>query len=323
MANQSGGEGENVLKDRLAGGLQGLLIGDALGVPYEFHSADDLPPLSGIDFDPPAGFRRSHDGVPPGTWSDDGAQALCLLASLIHCDGLDLTNFAGRLLNWAAWGYLAVDGQVFDIGLQTQRALNSLGAGVSPEKAGPAGEFDNGNGALMRVLPLALWHTGDDHSLIAMAARQCLPTHGHPRSAVACAMLCLWARAELYSISSSWESAATTLKSLGASVGLPPAEIDLVLDPGHLQRVAGTGYVVDTLWSARYALDKAADYAEAVRTAIALGNDTDTTAAVAGGMAGIRYGLSGIPGVWRERLRGQDILVELQGALLLRAAVAP
>lgn len=72
-----------VRRDRLAGGLQGLLIGDALGVPYEFHDPLDLPPQAQIDFDPPEGFPRSHEGVPPGTWSDDGAQALCLLQSLL------------------------------------------------------------------------------------------------------------------------------------------------------------------------------------------------------------------------------------------------
>ena len=315
-------ESPDVRIDRLAGGLQGLLIGDALGVPYEFHQAADIPPLPLIDFDPPPTFHRSHHGVPPGTWSDDGAQALCLLSSLMACDGLDLRNFAGQLLNWAVWGYLAVDGYVFDIGVQTHRALEALKEGVPPEQAGPAGEYDNGNGALMRVLPLALWHTGDDESLVAMAARQCLPTHGHPRSAVACAMLCLWARAELAAMPSCWDIAETSLRVIGPRVGLPSEEIDLVLDPTQRQRVGGTGYVVDTLWSARVVLDGAGDYAEAVRRAIALGNDTDTTAAVAGGIAGIRFGLLGIPAIWRERLRGKEILADLQTALLQRAGHA-
>lgn len=305
---------------RIAGGLHGLLIGDALGVPYEFHEASEIPPLSLIDFDPPAGFRRSHSGVPPGTWSDDGAQALCLLASLLDCEGLDLANFAGRLLNWSYWGYMAVDGHVFDVGVQTQRALDALREGEAPERSGPAGEYDNGNGALMRVLPLALWHTGDDLSLISMAAKQCLPTHGHPRSAVACAMLCLWARAELSSAPLSWESAAARLRALSTAADLPPEEIDLVLDPAHFERVKGTGYVLDTLWSARYAIDGAGDFAGAVRGAIALGNDTDTTAAVAGGVAGIRFGLSGIPETWRDRLRGREMLNDLEAALLSRVA---
>ncbi|WP_211259139.1 ADP-ribosylglycohydrolase family protein [Dyella japonica] len=309
-----------VRRDRLAGGLQGLLIGDALGVPYEFHDAADLPPLAAIEMEPPASFDRAHQGVPPGTWSDDGAQALCLLSSLLARDGLDLQSFAGQLLNWAEWGYLAVDGHVFDIGLQTQHAFHRLRAGISPEQAGPAGESDNGNGALMRVLPLALWHMGSDESLITLAAEQSLPTHGHPRSAVACAMLCLWARAELQTTPAPWSHAEARLRKLGPALGLPEEEVALVLDPANRYRVAGSGYVVDTLWSARVALEHAGDYAEAVRRAITFGNDTDTTAAVAGGIAGIRYGLHGIPPSWREQLRGQNIVADLQRSLLAHAA---
>lgn len=305
--------------ERLAGGLQGLLIGDALGVPYEFHPPDQLPPPEQIDFDPPPGFARAHAGVPPGTWSDDGAQALCLLASLQACNGLKLSDFARRLLNWAEWGYLAVDGQVFDIGVQTAHAIAALRAGTPPNASGPKDERANGNGALMRVLPLALWHVGSDAELIAMAARQSRPTHGHARSAVACAMLCLWARAELYVDGRTWNYAASLLRGMGPSAGLDVAEIEHVLDASHRQRISGSGYVVDTLWSARAAVEASADYAATVRYAIALGHDTDTTAAVAGGVAGIRYGVQGIPACWRERLRGQALLEPLQRALLDRA----
>ena len=78
-------------------GLIGLLVGDALGVPYEFHRPDGLPPRDRIEMDPPPGFRRAHAGVPPGTWSDDGAQALVLLDSLLANDGLDLAHFADGL----------------------------------------------------------------------------------------------------------------------------------------------------------------------------------------------------------------------------------
>lgn len=307
-------------RDRLAGGLQGLLIGDALGVPYEFHDAAELPPSEAIEMQPPAGFPRSHAGILPGTWSDDGAQALCLLQSLTACAGLDLGDFSRRLVNWADGGYLAVDGHVFDIGIQTSRALAALRAGTPPDQAGPTGEYDNGNGALMRVLPLALWHVGSDEALIAMAAQQSLPTHGHPRSQAACAMLCLWARAELNAIDSAWEHAEDALRGRGPGTGLPVDEIELVLSPVHRKQATGSGYVVDTLWSARVAMDQTADYESAVRRAIAFGHDTDTTAAVTGGIAGIRYGLYGIPDRWRQQLRGQEHLEDIQAALLAHAA---
>lgn len=307
-------------RDRLAGGLQGLLIGDALGVPYEFHDAAALPPSGAIDMQPPAGFARSHAGILPGTWSDDGAQALCLLQSLTACAGLDIGDFSRRLVNWADRGYLAVDGKVFDIGIQTARAVAALRSGTPPHQAGPRGEYDNGNGSLMRVLPLALWHVGDDEAVIAMAAQQSLPTHGHPRSQVACAMFCLWARAELNGNDSAWEHAEIALRRLGPDAGLPVDEIELVLAPVHRTQAAGSGYVVDTLWSARVAMDQTIDYESAVRRAIAFGQDTDTTAAVTGGIAGIRYGLHGIPERWLQQLRGQELLKALQAALLAHAA---
>lgn len=78
------------LAERLEGGLLGLLIGDALGVPYEFYPPQALPPVAELEFTPPPGFRRSHASVSPGTWSGDGAQALALLASLLAQDTLDL-----------------------------------------------------------------------------------------------------------------------------------------------------------------------------------------------------------------------------------------
>ncbi|MDC8015749.1 ADP-ribosylglycohydrolase family protein [Tahibacter soli] len=300
---------------RLAGGLLGLLIGDAVGVPYEFNPPGRLPPLAQIDLVPPPDFARSHPQVPPGTWSDDGAQALCLLASLQHAGGLDLDDFAHRLVNWRDVGYLAVDYDVFDVGIQTSRAIANLRNGVPPHLAGPSGERDNGNGSLMRVLPLALWHRGGDRELVELAARQSLPTHGHARSQAACAFACLWARAELDGAADAWSAAATRLREHAPAAGLPAAEIDIVLDTRNADRVAGSGYVVDTLWSARHALAAGASFDAVVRAAIAFGNDTDTTAAVAGGIAGIRHGEAGIPRAWREALRGRELVAPLLSRL--------
>ena len=137
-----------------------LKRGLLLGVPYEFHPASAIPPRELIDMTPPARFRRAHASVKPGTWSDDGALALCLLDSLIEKDGLDLANLASKFLDWGSNGYLAVDGRVFDIGIQTRRAFENLKDGMSPETAGPSDVRSNGNGSLMRALPLALWHSG-------------------------------------------------------------------------------------------------------------------------------------------------------------------
>ena len=175
--------------DVVAGGILGLLVGDALGVPYEFSLPEALPPICEIEMSPPAGFRAAH-GVPPGTWSDDGSQALCLAVTLAERGCFHAQDFANRIGNWASVGYLAVDWHVFDIGMQTQRALQNLASGSPPLQAGPSGEADNGNGSLMRVLPMALWHGARTAALVEDADAQSRVTHGHVRSRACCAMLC-------------------------------------------------------------------------------------------------------------------------------------
>lgn len=292
----------------------GLLVGDALGVPYEFHAPENLPPKSRLAFQPPKEFARSHVGVPPGTWSDDGAQALILLDSLLSCGGLDLVHFSSGLRRWLHEGFYAVNRSVFDIGMQTSSAINRLVAGVAPERAGLSDERHNGNGSLMRVLPLVLWHRGTDDDLCSLAMRQSLPTHAHPRSQIACAFYCLWARRVLDGIEDAWTSAETALRQIVDEHAYQP-EIDLVLDPRNASRVSGSGYVVDTLWSAREAYSSTGNYADCVRHAVSLGHDTDTTAAVAGGIAGLRYGIADIPDEWRNNLRGVELVQPLLARL--------
>ena len=293
--------------DRIAGGLIGLLVGDALGVPYEFHGPDSPPPPEQIEFTSPQGFRRAHFGVPAGTWSDDGAHALVLLDSLLERGTLDLIHFAAGLQRWMLQGFCAVNASVFDIGAQTSTAINRLNQGIAPDCAGATEERHNGNGSLMRVLPLALWHMGSDAELAQLAARQSLPTHGHARSQVVCAMYCLWARSILEQTESPWEAAEDTMRALATMDLLPLDEVNLVLDRSNASLARGTGYVLDTLWSARVSFEETSSYESCVKRAIAFGNDTDTTAAVAGGIAGLHYGLAGIPERWRSELRGESI----------------
>ncbi len=120
----------NFDSNQIAGGFYGLLVGDALGVPYEFKSAAQIPPLEQIEMTPPDNYPRTYAGVPVGTWSDDGAQALALLDSLLRCGKLDLNDFAQRLVDWKEAGKYAVGGIVFDIGITTNEAiLNFMGSG--------------------------------------------------------------------------------------------------------------------------------------------------------------------------------------------------
>ena len=305
--------------ERLEGGLIGLLVGDALGVPYEFRAPERIPAPELIDYDPPPGFDRAHKGTPPATWSDDGAQALCLLDSLLVCDRFDAEDFARRLLRWADEGYLAVDGRVFDIGITTSTALANIRAGVPALGAGPTAEHALGNGSLMRALPLALWNHGTDAELAADAAAQSRVTHGHPRAQVCGALYCLWARRILDETADPWGETVAALRTLYPEGTAERAELELNIRPDDAPHGLGRGYVVDSLRSARLVQRAGAgDYAAVVRAAVALGHDTDTTACIAGGIAGLREGVAAIPARWREGLRGRELVAPLLAGLLAR-----
>src|SRR4051812_32566052 len=302
-------------RERIEGGLLGLLIGDALGVPYEFHPPETIPRSLEIEFEPPAGFRRAHQGTAPGTWSDDGAQALCLLASLLECGRLDPDDLGRRLLAWRDRGEYAVGGIVFDVGIQTSRALGHLRSGVPALEAGSTEEYANGNGSLMRVLPLALWHRGGDAELAGDARAQSRVTHGHLRAQACCALYCLWARRILEEADAPWEDAVATLRAIYDDEPGFLDELDGTIRPLNPPVVRGSGYVVDCLHSARWAVE-AGPYEQVVKAAISLGNDTDTTACVAGGIAGIRDGVAAIPERWRQALLGRERLDPLIYELL-------
>ncbi len=124
------------IEQRIEGAMWGLLVGDAVGVPYEFHAPSELPAWDRLEVVPPSRFKRAHPKVPPGTWSDDGAHALCLLDSLLERGRLDLDDLGRRLSRWYEEGLWAVDGVVFDVGFQTGRALGAMRRGVPAERAG-------------------------------------------------------------------------------------------------------------------------------------------------------------------------------------------
>ena len=166
----------------------------------------------------------------------------------------------------------------------------------------------------MRVLPLALWHTGSDEELVRDAYAQSRVTHGHARSKVSCALYCLWARATLEDESDAWRSAVSRLKPLLAAGGDEADALDHHIKPNEPAHGKGSGYVIDTIRSARMVLG-ATSYEDVVRHAIALGDDTDTTACVAGGIAGLRNGVRGIPERWLAALRGRDLVDPLLAKL--------
>ena len=313
-------------RERIAGGLYGLLVGDALGVPYEFYEANELPVYEKIEMTPPAGFQKTYPRIAAGTWSDDGAQALCLMDSLLKQGKFSLKAYSDALLAWYEEGFWAVGGVVFDVGIQTADALNAYKRGIPATDCGLMNPEGKGNGALMRVLPLALWHFVQEDTdlekrsreLVRDAHSQCQITHGHLCNQVCCALYCLAAQGLLEGKEAreAIQEGVCALRSIYREQPEYERELEWSVRPDIPWEGRGTGYVVDCLRSAFMILEQASDYEDAIKRAVLLGNDTDTTACVTGGLAGIRYGLRKIPERWlnalKEREKVEVLLAQLE-----------
>jgi ADP-ribosylglycohydrolase len=244
---------------------------------------------------------------------------LALLDSLLQEGGFDPEDQGRRALSWHREGAYAPGKVVFDIGSTTATALRALARGVPAHYAGPDDDRSCGNGSLMRILPLALVERrASEEELIAHAHLASRVTHGHPRCQVACAWYVLLVTALLRGSSPS-EALEHGRERLRAVYQRDPA---LAPHLGALAEIedwterGGRGFVIDAFWSAWEAFAGADDYAATIRRAVAYGHDTDTTAAIAGGLAGARWGIEGIPAAWLHDMRGQTIVAPLLARLL-------
>ncbi len=284
-------------RNKVLGGIWGLIIGDAVGVPYEFTPQEDIPSIDKIDIVTPTYFRKTYIDVPFGTYSDDGAQFLCVIDSYLECDGFNMNNLAKKLLAWLSDGLWAVDGYVFDVGRQTLKALVEYARGSSPRVSGLCEPEGKGNGALMRTLALAILEDGDDERLVNDSHEQAMITHGHICNQVCCAFYNLIAKYMLEGIEfeEAYSTAVNSLKNIYKNNKEYLHEFENNILPDGIIEERGTGYVIDCLKSAFKIIRESNSYEDAIKKSIALGNDTDTTAAVVGGLAGIIYGFENIP----------------------------
>ncbi len=223
-----------------------------------------------------------------------------------------------RLFDWYERGYMAVDGKVFDVGVQTGQAFAAYRAGTPALERGNTRPDGKGNGSLTRSLPLAIWHQGIDEELVRDAFLQSRLTHSHLSVQLCCGLYCLWGRYALQDAVDPWQKAIETIRSLFSDGTPAREEFEAHIRPEAEATCSGSGYVVDSLRSAELVC-RQGSYKAVVREAIRLGNDTDTTACIAGGIAGLRFGVGAIPTRWRERLRGQEIFTELLDALVTHA----
>ena len=304
-----------ILRERMLGALWGALAGDALGVPVEFMSRATVRqnPVCGM-----RGFGTHRQ--PAGTWSDDSSLLLCAAESLVERDGFDSADLAQRFIAWERVGVWTPYGEVFDIGIATAQAIGRLRSGVAPESAGGADDYSNGNGSLMRILPMALWyHERPAAELAALVQRASSLTHRHPRAQMACVFYCLIVQALLGGAAPN-AAYDVARKAFAVLYETPPfvQERDRfqALEKGRLrffadEEIESSGYVMHTLTASIWCLLTSFSFEDAVLKAVNLGGDTDTTGTVTGGLAGTHFGLSAMPSNWRTTLARHEEITEL------------
>lgn len=300
------------MKDKIKSGLLGLAVGDALGVPVEFQSRAYLKqnPVSDM-----FGFGTHHQ--PEGTWSDDSSLAFCLAESL--CNDYDLNDIARNFVKWYSEELWTPHGKVFDIGIATRHAILNIVKGHQPDLCGGFNEEDNGNGSLMRILPLVFYLQNEkDLNVIYQKVKKISSiTHAHFRSVFACFIYVIYGL-EILKDKDKFEAYKEMQNIVSAFLedkNFNPTEIQLFdrilkndISKYPEINIHSSGYVLHSLEASLWCFLNSDSYKETVLKAVNLGEDTDTTGAIAGGLAGIYYGIENIPKKWIDELvKSNDI----------------
>ncbi len=304
--------------NKVLDGLFGVCVGDALGVSVEFTSRDTLKEHPVTDM---IGYGTYNQ--PPGTWSDDSSLTFCLAESL--CQGFDLQDIADKFCQWLDEAYWTPYEMVFDVGIATRKAISRLKWGTTPTKAGGKDEYSNGNGSLMRILPLAYYveHIQNlDEKFITIHDVSAV-THAHPRSQMACSIYLQIALNLLQGDlpKQAYKKMKDTIEKYYVhepyTRELPHFSRILKEDISKYSedKILSSGYVIHTLEASLWCLLNNTSYQDTVLAAVNLGEDTDTTGAVAGGLAGILYGFGNIPTSWVDQIARKEDIIELANRL--------
>ncbi len=307
------------LPDRYLGAMFGLAVGDAVGTTLEFRRPGTFSRISDMVGGGPFDLEA-------GQWTDDTSMALCLAESLIHSRGFDAEDQMRRYVAWRDQGHLSSTGTCFDIGHTTSVALSHFkSTGVA--MAGSTDPNTAGNGSLMRLAPVPLAYRLDLKRAIVAAGESSKTTHAAPEAVAACQVFTVLMILALSGTSKDALLQADAVMDAwpdGVPASIAPKVLDVIQgsyktkNPPELR---GTGYVVDCLEAALWAFYHNDNYQDVVLAAANLGDDADTTAAVAGQLAGAFYGLSGIPASWLARVAMADTIAQLGQGLLVLAEV--
>lgn len=295
-------------------GIIGFAIGDALGVPAEFKSRNELERYPITDM---VGYGTYN--LPEGTWSDDTSMTLATIHSIIETGTIDTNNIADKFLKWYRHAEYTATNETFDIGNTTLQALaryelkqdNSVNCGRS-------GEYDNGNGSLMRILPVAYYiyyrNIKDNKKIYELVKDVSSITHAHEVSVLGCYIYVIYTLSLLEGKDKN--KAYITIKEVDYSMFSENAlnKYSRILKDDiskcSLNEISSSGYVVSTLEAVIWLFLNANDYNTTILNAVNLGEDTDTVAAITGGLLGIYYGIDRIKDNWKQTLKRYNYIVD-------------
>ncbi len=307
------------LDSRIYGAIIGHVLGDIAGIPYEGSSRSSWRNISVDEL--PCLKRRGKC-----MWSDDTALTLATIDALVT-HGYSMEAIASNFIQWYVKGKYSSHGKAFGIGRTVRRALENLLGGVPPTSSGLRSEFSNGNGSLMRITPIPLYFYCRELGYVVERVHEVSAiTHAHPRSLVGCGLYSIL----IYYIVrgySKYEAYDKMVEDANRIYGLrEPYSSELYRYYGRIvkknlpylsrREIKSTGYVVYTLEAVLWVFLNTSSYVEAVAEAIALGGDTDTVAAITGSLAGLYYGIEGIPRKWINQIPKLDWITDLVGRFI-------
>lgn len=316
--------------DLIKAAFFGPIVGDALGVPVEFKSREELKK------DKVTTMREFGTHMQQkGTWSDDTSMALAFIDSVVARHAFDPEDIMCNFYNWLTKKLYTPYGEVFDVGITCKNAIFAYNSGLPAIKCGRRNETDNGNGSLMRIMPASLIFALQSDGILTaenvnFIHETSMLTHAHPRSLIGCmfytllcdeiinnrnddklfmlqnaatktfhfyendAKNCFWYN-ELFEEEIK-KDVYKRLKNAIKFKNLPE------------EKIKSTGYIVDSLEAAIWCFLNTESYEECILKAVNLGDDTDTIASIAGGIAAIFYGYDNIPKKWIDKLARESYL---------------
>ena len=306
-------------------GIMGVVVGDALGMPVQFVDREELKkyPVTKMD-----GFGTFN--MPVGTWSDDSSMTLATLDSIREKGGIDYKDIMERFVNWNYFGAYTPDGKAFDQGITCTDAIWNYWIMKDYKTCGRTGEHANGNGALMRIMPVCLYvyekvKSGEweEEKGVECIHQVTALTHNHERAQAGSVIYYFMIKQILDSTGSLKERFQAALnetleyyKVAGGTHYPEMAKYGRMLEMDVFAGldenvIKSSGYVVDSLEAVVWSLVTTNSFEEALLKAVNLGDDADTVGAIAGGLAALYYGYEAIPGKWLEVIRKREWIEEM------------